>query len=57
MSKKPNSNSAPNPQQPTSSKSAQVQNQVNEVIGIMHKNIEKVMDRGEKLDSLQTKTG
>ncbi|KAJ3205602.1 hypothetical protein HK099_000759 [Clydaea vesicula] len=37
-------------------KAGQVQEQVDEVIGIMHKNIEKVMERGEKLDSLQTKT-
>ena len=38
------------------SKTAQVQNQVDEVIGIMHNNIEKVMARGEKLESLQNKT-
>ncbi|KAI8925445.1 synaptobrevin-domain-containing protein [Entophlyctis helioformis] len=38
------------------SKTAQVQGQVDEVIGIMQNNIEKVMARGEKLDSLQTKT-
>jgi vesicle-associated membrane protein 4 len=35
---------------------AQVQNQVDEVIGIMHTNIEKVVQRGEKLDTLQNKT-
>ncbi|KAJ3272838.1 hypothetical protein HK104_004383, partial [Borealophlyctis nickersoniae] len=40
----------------SSSKSAAVQNQVDEVIGIMHNNIEKVMARGEKLESLQNKT-
>jgi vesicle-associated membrane protein 4 len=34
-----------------------VQAQVDEVVGIMHDNINKVMERGEKLDSLQTKTG
>lgn len=38
------------------SKAQNVQNQVNEVIGIMHNNIEKVMARGEKLETLQTKT-
>ncbi|KAJ3029126.1 UNVERIFIED_CONTAM: hypothetical protein HDU68_000081 [Siphonaria sp. JEL0065] len=37
-------------------KAATVQNQVNEVIGMMHNNIEKVMARGEKLESLQNKT-
>ncbi|KAJ3048051.1 hypothetical protein HDU99_009278, partial [Rhizoclosmatium hyalinum] len=37
-------------------KAASVQNQVNEVIGMMHNNIEKVMARGEKLESLQNKT-
>ncbi|KAJ3363560.1 hypothetical protein GGF32_003932 [Allomyces javanicus] len=37
-------------------KTKQVQAQVNEVVGIMQNNIEKVMERGEKLDSLATKT-
>jgi len=37
-------------------KAKRVQNQVDEVIGIMHNNIEKVMARGEKLESLQSKT-
>ncbi|KAL7746864.1 Vesicle membrane receptor protein (v-SNARE) [Sorochytrium milnesiophthora] len=37
-------------------KTQQVQAQVNEVVGIMQNNIEKVMERGEKLDSLATKT-
>ncbi|KNC98416.1 uncharacterized protein SPPG_06120 [Spizellomyces punctatus DAOM BR117] len=41
---------------PTNQKTAQVQNQVDEVIGIMHNNIEKVMARGERLESLQNKT-
>ena len=44
------------PQQGGSNKTGAVQEQVDEVIGIMHKNIEKVVERGEKLDSLQTKT-
>ncbi|KAJ3221273.1 hypothetical protein HDU81_010769 [Chytriomyces hyalinus] len=44
----------PSPQ--PSNKAAAVQNQVNEVIGMMHNNIEKVMARGEKLESLQNKT-
>ena len=42
------------PQNPNKTK--QVQQQVDEVVGIMHENINKVMERGEKLDSLQTKT-
>lgn len=37
-------------------RTAEVQNQVDEVIGIMHTNIDKVVQRGEKLDSLQNKT-
>ena len=31
--------------------------QVDEVVGIMQDNIQKVMDRGERLDTLQVKTG
>ncbi|KAJ1558968.1 hypothetical protein HK096_002064, partial [Nowakowskiella sp. JEL0078] len=37
-------------------RTAQVQAQVDEVIGIMSNNIEKVVQRGEKLESLQNKT-
>lgn len=37
-------------------RSVEVQQQVNDVIGIMHNNIDKVVQRGEKLDSLQNKT-
>ncbi|XP_071802386.1 vesicle-associated membrane protein 4-like [Asterias amurensis] len=33
-----------------------VQNQVDEVIDVMHDNISKVLDRGEKLDDLQEKS-
>lgn len=40
----------------TQSKSAGVQKQVDEVIGIMHTNLEKVVTRGEKLETLQAKT-
>ncbi|ORX98922.1 synaptobrevin, partial [Basidiobolus meristosporus CBS 931.73] len=36
-------------------KTAQVKNQVDEVVGIMQDNIERVMDRGEKLDVLSNK--
>ncbi|KAH6563090.1 hypothetical protein BASA50_004619 [Batrachochytrium salamandrivorans] len=38
------------------SKPAQVQQQVDEVVGIMQDNIHKVMQRGEQLDTLQNKT-
>ncbi|KNE64586.1 hypothetical protein AMAG_09944 [Allomyces macrogynus ATCC 38327] len=38
------------------SKTSAIQAQVNEVVGIMQQNIEKVMERGERLDTLQTKT-
>ena len=51
-----NANSgAGGPQNPDKAK--QAQQQVDEVVGIMNDNINKVMERGEKLDSLQTKTG
>ncbi|TPX64895.1 hypothetical protein SpCBS45565_g05545 [Spizellomyces sp. 'palustris'] len=39
-----------------SGKTAQVQDQVNEVVGIMQDNINKVVQRGEQLDTLQDKT-
>ncbi|KAH6562059.1 hypothetical protein BASA62_009392 [Batrachochytrium salamandrivorans] len=39
-----------------SEKAVKVQGQVNEVIGIMQNNIEKVVQRGENLSSLQNKT-
>jgi vesicle-associated membrane protein 4 len=38
-------------------KTHQVQQQVDEVVGIMQDNIHKVMQRGEQLDTLQNKTG
>ena len=41
----------------SSSKTAQVQQQVDEVVGIMQDNIHKVVQRGEQLESLQNKTG
>ncbi|KAI9207244.1 synaptobrevin [Polychytrium aggregatum] len=37
-------------------KTTQVQGQVDEVINIMQNNIEKVMARGEKIETLQNKT-
>ncbi|KAI3655940.1 hypothetical protein MP638_006244, partial [Amoeboaphelidium occidentale] len=51
------SNNSNNPSAGDSSKARQVQKEVDDVVGIMHDNINKVMERGEKLDSLQTKTG
>lgn len=38
------------------SKTAAVQGEVDEVVNIMHDNINKVMQRGEQLDTLQNKT-
>ena len=35
----------------------QVQKEVDEVKDVMHSNIEKVIERGEKLDVLQDKVG
>ncbi|KAJ3323551.1 hypothetical protein HDV06_001575 [Boothiomyces sp. JEL0866] len=37
-------------------RTAEVQQQVNEVIGIMHTNIDKVVQRGEKLEKLEAQT-
>ena len=38
-------------------KTARVQQQVDEVVNIMQDNIDKVMQRGERLDDLRGKTG
>ncbi|KAJ3094279.1 hypothetical protein HDU96_001749 [Phlyctochytrium bullatum] len=40
----------------SSSRTQQVQSQVDEVVGIMQENVNKVMQRGEHLDTLQNKT-
>ncbi|GAN08322.1 synaptobrevin [Mucor ambiguus] len=48
------SNSSKQPQE--SAKTARVQQQVDEVVGIMQENIDKVMQRGERLVDLQGKT-
>ncbi|KAI8837010.1 synaptobrevin-domain-containing protein [Chytriomyces cf. hyalinus JEL632] len=45
----------PEPNQARSNKAAEVQNQVNEVMDIMHNNIEKAVARGEKLESISHK--
>jgi vesicle-associated membrane protein 4 len=39
------------------SKTQNVQKEVDEVVGVMQNNIQKVMERGEKLDTLQNKSG
>uniref|UniRef100_A0A1D1Y0B1 Synaptobrevin 1 n=1 Tax=Anthurium amnicola TaxID=1678845 RepID=A0A1D1Y0B1_9ARAE len=38
------------------SKTAQIQKQIDETVGIMRDNINRVAERGEKLDALQDKT-
>ncbi|XP_026542704.1 vesicle-associated membrane protein 4 [Notechis scutatus] len=42
---------------PKNDKIRQVQNQVDEVIDVMQENITKVIERGERLDDLQDKSG
>lgn len=39
------------------SKTAQIQQQIDDTVGIMRENITKVSERGERLDTLQDKTG
>ncbi|ORE04714.1 synaptobrevin, partial [Rhizopus microsporus var. microsporus] len=43
-------------QDASNNKTARVQQQVDEVVGIMQENIDKVMQRGERLDDLRGKT-
>ena len=52
-----NNNSGSNNTGRDGDKAKQVRAQVDEVVGIMQNNIEKVMQRGEHLDSLNQKTG
>ena len=40
-----------------SSRTAQIQAQIDETVGVMRDNINKVNERGENLNSLQDKTG
>lgn len=42
---------------PGNSKTAAIQAQIDDTVGIMRENITKVAERGERLDSLQDKTG
>ena len=39
------------------SKTAAIQQQIDDTVGIMRENITKVAERGERLDQLQDKTG
>ncbi len=39
------------------SKTAAIQQQIDDTVGIMRENITKVAERGERLDTLQDKTG
>lgn len=39
------------------SRTAQIQAQIDETVGVMRDNINKVNERGENLDTLQDKTG
>jgi vesicle-associated membrane protein 4 len=41
----------------SNNKTAAIQQQIDETVGIMRDNITKVAERGERLDSLQDKTG
>jgi len=42
---------------PGNAKTAAIQAQIDDTVGIMRENITKVAERGERLDSLQDKTG
>ncbi|KAG5341472.1 hypothetical protein C0989_010230 [Termitomyces sp. Mn162] len=54
----PRNGASPNPAGPSSgnSKTAAIQQQIDDTVGIMRENITKVAERGERLDSLQDKT-
>jgi vesicle-associated membrane protein 4 len=45
------------PSQGGNNKTAAIQAQIDDTVGIMRENINKVAERGERLDSLQDKTG
>jgi len=44
------------PQQPGNQRTAALQAQIDDTVGVMRENINKVSQRGERLDSLQDKT-
>ncbi|CAK5262219.1 unnamed protein product, partial [Mycena citricolor] len=50
------SSGAPGGGQGGNSKTAAIQAQIDDTVGIMRENITKVAERGERLDSLQDKT-
>lgn len=50
------SSNTPGPSQ-GNPKTAAIQAQIDDTVGIMRENITKVAERGERLDSLQDKTG
>ncbi|KAH7890459.1 synaptobrevin-domain-containing protein [Phlebopus sp. FC_14] len=50
------SSNAPGSSQGGNSKTAAIQQQIDDTVGIMRENITKVAERGERLDSLQDKT-
>jgi vesicle-associated membrane protein 4 len=51
------SNGAPPAGGGGNAKTAAIQAQIDDTVGIMRENITKVAERGERLDSLQDKTG
>lgn len=55
----PRNGSSSNPAGPSQGnpKTAAIQAQIDDTVGIMRENITKVAERGERLDSLQDKTG
>ena len=53
----PRGGSSSNPAGAGNSKTAAIQAQIDDTVGIMRENITKVAERGERLDQLQDKTG
>ncbi|RPD79125.1 hypothetical protein L226DRAFT_422923, partial [Lentinus tigrinus ALCF2SS1-7] len=52
----PRGGSSSNPAGAGNSKTAAIQQQIDDTVGIMRENITKVAERGERLDQLQDKT-
>ena len=53
----PRGGSSSNPAGAGNAKTAAIQAQIDDTVGIMRENITKVAERGERLDQLQDKTG